>query len=438
MKIESIKPIPKYIYQQIVRMDHKLRHERDNVRFYSYFTKNAGELVLVTVAVKKKKDALYTKQVAVHGLHAEKCFVRDMEYHYMGGYMVGFCDMGLSKTKRWFEDGKWYDAPRKYYMPFSHCINPTYPKEKYAAFRYSMCDTFSDCDIIKYLRIYEKYPEAEYVIKMGLVHYALKKMILQKCRKSKPFRKWLFAHREELSRCHYDVQVILEAFSKGKSLEEVQSFREIIKRISHSGLPQRIKEQFPEEERQKLYLYISSQKTSLASYNDYLHACMELGLDIHEEKHRYPHDFKRWHDIRTDEYRSQKAAIDERKRAEMADAFLQVAEKYASLETSTRCNYLVLIARSPQELVQEGKALHHCVGSMGYDMKMLRESSLIFFVREREAPDKPFVTVEYSLANQSILQCYGDHNHRPCEAVLTYLKQRWLPRTKRQLKKLTA
>ena len=56
---------------------------------------------------------------------------------------------------------------------------------------------------------------------------------------------------------------------------------------------------------------------------------------------------------------------------------------------------------------------------MNYDQKFIREESLIFFVRMREKPDVPFMTVEYSLKNHKILQCYGDTDTRPGDDVLS-------------------
>lgn len=84
------------------------------------------------------------------------------------------------------------------------------------------------------------------------------------------------------------------------------------------------------------------------------------------EKNRYPHDFKRWHDIRTDEYRSEKAKRDEENRKEFYDNFRAVAEKYCALEFD-KIGFVCIIAKSPKELVEEGRLLHHCVGGMGYD-----------------------------------------------------------------------
>ena len=56
MKIEKIKPRPKYIQKQIKHYDDILKPEHvGRTRFYAYFTKNDGELVKGTVAVREYK-----------------------------------------------------------------------------------------------------------------------------------------------------------------------------------------------------------------------------------------------------------------------------------------------------------------------------------------------------------------------------------------------
>ena len=52
MKMEKIKPVPKYIVARIKKLDAKTHAKPSGlVRYYSYLTKNDGELVKVTVAV---------------------------------------------------------------------------------------------------------------------------------------------------------------------------------------------------------------------------------------------------------------------------------------------------------------------------------------------------------------------------------------------------
>ena len=100
--------------------------------------------------------------------------------------------------------------------------------------------------------------------------------------------------------------------------------------------------------------------------------------------------------------------------------------------------YLVFIAMSPFDLVRKGEDLHHCVGKMGYDQKMIRGESLIFFIRAKDAPDKPLVTVEYSPKMKRVLQCYADHNARPNEQIMNFVEKQWLPFANKQIKKLAA
>lgn len=75
---------------------------------------------------------------------------------------------------------------------------------------------------------------------------------------------------------------------------------------------------------------------------------------------------------------------------------------------------------------------------MNYDQRFVREESLIFFVRHVAEPDIPFVTVEYSLSQKKVLQCYGDTDTKPSDDVLHYVHEVWLPYANRQMKKLKA
>ena len=152
----------------------------------------------------------------------------------------------------------------------------------------------------------------------------------------------------------------------------------------------------------------------------------------------FPKDFKRWHDIRIDEYNSAKALEDAERRKKLENQFASVASKYLSLEHKSKGNYVVVIAKSPAELITEGDALHHCVGKMNYDQKFLREETLIFFVRNRESVETPFVTMEYSVSKKKILQCYGLSDSRPDQVVLDYVNKKWLPYANKQMKRLAA
>lgn len=438
MKIEKIKPIPKYIEKMIQKKDKTDYPKQDGVlRFYSYLTKNDSELVKVTVAVKCRYKKWYAKQVAVHGVHSKDCFVKDMVFYRMfHTYNVGWYDMGFYNKEKWFEDGKWWENEDRLFDPYAPIVNKEYIA-KFPEYKYAAWELYNYVDLLQYLRWYEQYPQAEYLMKLGLVKYVYSKQLLRKIEQSKKFRKWLASHRAELANRKYYVVTILKAYSKKQSIEEVDSFERAKKSLTMDRDLKPIRDML-NGDYVRYVKYIKEQNTSNYSYKDYLRACNYLGIDMSEDKNRYPHDFKRWHDIRIDEYKSAKARKDAEERAEFYAKFATVAEKYLPMQHNKKNGFIAIIARSPAELVNEGNALHHCVGSMGYDQKFAREESLIFFIRSKDTPDIPLVTVEYSPKRKRVLQCYGDNDTKPNEEILYYVNKVWLPYANRALKKISA
>ena len=434
MKIEKIKPIPKYIERLIKKKDlEAYSSQYSYTRFYAYLTKNDGELTKVTVAVKNHKEKWYCKQVAVHGIHSEKCFLKDMIRCYIGGFHVGWYDMGIQRHQKWYEDGEWGWAYDSDFDPFAPVVNMNYIG-KFPEYKYSGYQCFTRHNILQYLRIYEQFPQAEYLVKMGLSNLAMRKQILRKAEKDKPFRKWLFVHREELKDPHLYVSSVFTAYKTGKPVAEVQTLAAAKKNILGDSYRE-LRLAFAHD-LDELLIYIGKQKTSIGSYNDYFKACRFLHLDMRLPRNRYPHDFKRWHDIRIDEYHSAEDEQDELKRKALYEKFAVIAEKYHTLQDDRTDGYICLIAHSPLDLIREGRALQHCVGHMGYDQKFVREESLIFFIRKRDEPQIPFVTLEYSLSSRKVLQCYGYNNTRPDEKVLDYVNRVWQPYANRKIKKI--
>lgn len=97
-----------------------------------------------------------------------------------------------------------------------------------------------------------------------------------------------------------------------------------------------------------------------------------------------------------------------------------------------------MIAKSPADLIREGEFLHHCVGRMQYDLHFAQEESLIFFIRTKEQPEKPLVTLEYSLKTHKVLQCYASYNKKPDEEIMHYVNKVWLPYANKTLKQIAA
>lgn len=439
---KDIKPIPKYILKRIHDIDLKIEPWQQSYnRFYAYLTIWKKDLAKVTVAVTTIKGQWACKQIAVHSVHDQYCYIKDMEYNYFGyGFRVGWYEEQLCSRQKPFEDKHWGYANKKYYDPYARVINLSVisklPQYKYSAYKF-----YKGRDIISYLRLYEKYPQAEYLLKLGLSPYAEKVTILRKVAKDRAFCKWLIRNREQLNLPwgnYYTVPVVLEAYKTGRPLQEVKDFkfrREAFRQQNHYPA---ILEIFKGWELKDYFDYIAKKEISDGLYYDYLRACRHLNIDMTKRENRFPKDFMRMHDLRIAQFREQKALEDAKKREELALKFSSVAEKYLPLQHNKRSAFICIIARTPSELVKEGECLHHCVGSLNYERKFADERSLIFFIRTKENPDKPFVTVEYSIENHRILQCYGSYNTKPNDDALHYINKIWLPYTNKAIKQIAA
>jgi len=434
MKPEFIKPIPENIRAKIEKMDKALfPYQMGACRFYSYLTKVKGELVKITVATKSHYSLWHCKQVSVHGVNSEKCWVKDLEYS-MLGYRVGWYDEGLTEKPKQYESG-WCYADFKYYSLVTATINPGFVS-KCKQFQFSGHQFFQGDCIIKYLRTYKKYPQVEYLAKFGMSGLYDKVTILRRIAKDKEFCKWLVANKNEIAKT-YNVGLIFETYKAGMTVahyRKVLEFKENLKNTRN----QEILQEFFGKDLLPFFAYLIKQNASPSSYIDYLKACQNLQVDMECNKNRFPKNFQHWHDKRIDEYAVLKARVDKEQRPEIYQKFAAIAKKYLTLQNCKQGIYAVLIAQSPADLVHEGEKLKHCVGKIGYEEKMIEGETLIFFIRAIERLDVPFVTVEYSPASKKVLQCYGHKNSKPDETVLNFVNKVWLPYANQTIEKMCA
>ena len=189
---KDVRPIPKYILNAIMRKDKKFYPTPAGInRFYAYLAVWKKELVKVTVAVKHYKRKWYCKQVVVHGLRSTRCLVKDLEYNYIGmGFRVDWYKEGIQHYKKWFKTSYWCTANDNTYDPYATIINPNFIY-KFPEYKYCAYDLYKGVDILPYLRLYEQYPQVEYLVKLGFSDYVHSKQILRECSKNKAFCKEL-------------------------------------------------------------------------------------------------------------------------------------------------------------------------------------------------------------------------------------------------------
>ena len=436
MKIEKIKPIPKYILKLIKKKDlESYKSQNGYTRYYSYLTKNDGELIQVIVAVTSRKNKWLCKQVVVHSMNSKDCYVKDIAYFWIGGYTTNWHYEGYGREV-WYADGEWGKVDDKYFHIWCPCINKEYVA-KFPEYKYCAYEQYPYGDFFKYLKIYERFPQAEYLVKMGLEAKAMSIMLLRQCKKDKQFCKWLYKNRLRIKYGGYYVTAILLAYKKGWGLNKAQSYESARKRLAHEEGMKPVRNMLKKRgDYEKFFSYVDSNNISHRSYLDYVKACNYLGIDMSIDKNRYPHDFNYWHDTRINEFESAKAKADAKERKEFYSQFKNIAKKYESLQEKCKGSFICIISKSPNDLRKEGNTLNHCVGRLGYDKKFVDEETLIFFIRDKKNPKVPLVTVEYSLSRKQVLQCYAYHNSTPSKEITDYVYNVWLPHANKQLKKL--
>lgn len=112
-----------------------------------------------------------------------------------------------------------------------------------------------------------------------------------------------------------------------------------------------------------------------------------LGGGEHTYREIFPKNIMQAHDDLIERTEAEKQSKYEAK-------FAELAEKYSALEW-TDGDLCIRIAQNEQELIDEGKVLHHCVG--GYGHKHASESDVIFFVRHYRRPERSYYTLDINM-----------------------------------------
>ena len=134
----------------------------------------------------------------------------------------------------------------------------------------------------------------------------------------------------------------------------------------------------------------------LRDYMDYMNTAEKLGMDIHRNSVLRPADLKEAHDETMMRLTTVKNEMIDKAIAECSRA-----EQF-------RLGHLMIIpALSQEDLNKESAKLHHCVKT--YGDKIASGKCWIFFIRNIDAPDEPYYTLETDTAGKFV-QCRGKHN----------------------------
>ena len=150
----------------------------------------------------------------------------------------------------------------------------------------------------------------------------------------------------------------------------------------------------------------------LTEYCDYIRMCEKVKYDMKNDFVLFPKDIQKAHDRVS---RQIKLKADAKLRRDFKIAYQRITNQLDFEQNGMR----ILYPASPDDIIAEGQALHHCVG--GYVDRVAREECIILFLRQTSQLEKPFYTIE--VRNQEVVQVRGDHNTEATNDVTVFMKQ---------------
>ena len=369
--------------------------------------------------VRKNRNGTFIQKLLVMRENGES-YVRNMYYN-DGGMACGIYSYGYDGKNKYFNYGGYIS-----YEPDMSPMKDSFNTDRITR-RYLNLDDVPRLDetlkwwnykpyaeSMEYIRIYRKYPKQAEM----LMRFDYRRMItMRNCKtlsENPSFHRYLERHHEEL--CWKAFQTVFNSWKRNpegsvddyeKSLQyRIECGRQVAfrnRRVYEKAMRYTTQE--------KLAKWMGENLISADTYGDYLVACDWLKLDFSDTKVLFPRNFKEMHDEYTRQYAEYQRQEEKRKYAERSARIGKTAKRFSYLAIE-RDGYIVRLAQSKSDMIDEGSALHHCVGRMNYDQRMADGESVICFIRKKEEPDKPFVTAEIRVTptQLKVAQRYGDHN----------------------------
>ena len=195
----------------------------------------------------------------------------------------------------------------------------------------------------------------------------------------------------------------------------------------------RMLEEHPKAEFWRTLRYLGRQKADWSTLRDYWRMAEQDGMDLTDNLVRWPRNLIAAHRRQIDE----RLAVREREKAEQERALAEkrakerearrplFAQRAAELERYTYKldGLLIRPCADENELIAEGKALHHCVANYAQDHA--EGKTAIFFIRKTSAPDEPFYTLEFDEKAKVVQQNRGLRNCDRTEEVVAF-EAAWL------------
>ncbi len=171
----------------------------------------------------------------------------------------------------------------------------------------------------------------------------------------------------------------------------------------------------------------------ISQYEDYMNMCQKLQKDTTDEMIYRPRELRRRHNEAVAEValrQSEIKADEYSRRFPGAEDVLQEIKPRYDYENE---EYMIYVPKRLVEIVEEGRALHHCAGSSDrYFDRIMQRETYICLLRKKTEPDKPYYTIEVEPSG-TIRQHRGYLDEEPeIELVKPFLRE-WQKEIKKRL-----
>lgn len=137
----------------------------------------------------------------------------------------------------------------------------------------------------------------------------------------------------------------------------------------------------------------------VSEYRDYLEICEKLNYDLKNSFVKYPKDLQKTHDKAA---KRLKHKIDAKMKRDFAAVYKNISGQY-DFEIS---GMKIVYPKISDDIIREGHALHHCVGS--YTGRIIRGECVVLFLRQCCDLEKSFYTIE--IRGNKLVQVRGMGN----------------------------
>lgn len=297
---------------------------------------------------------------------------------------------------------------------------------------------FSGCvyngPMLTYLSYFAMYPQLEMLQKLG--HCDVVRELINRGKKSFPYTNWKAKNITDffkMSKQEYNAfkenggtLELLRLAYKLRSGKAKLNFAEAKERLDCFGSEYNI-DQFMEAVKKadislnEAFKYVLKED-NYSGYADYLRMAGDLGYDLSVHNVAFPKNLKEAHDNAA---AAERALIEERRTAalkKLERAAQKYLKKYEKQYSFTNGKYSIVVPHTVEEIINEGKAMKHCVG--GYAGRHMEGTLAILFLRLTAEPNKSLYTIE--MHDKALTQVQGYNNRTPLTPEAKTFFDMWL------------